>query len=268
MGILSIVILTCKSVALACLFISVYAYHWFQIDNYSVNKDLVQDLCISYGAFCNLEDQMPLPRLIVIAPCVFLVISLLLEIINLCLLCPVWSRVPTLLNCFLEQTSVALSFAVTIHCIWVTIVHIRISMEMRIVHLHWTFFAFGLATILIPIDCICSIVRIMNNCQYDENSETNHGIQSYRQELAILTTLIFVLATVILIVMGFVVVASQSHEMIDWSFIIFILSSMLGFTDLICSLVRVVSYCRENSFRSTSITYTVNDNQGAVQIQS
>ncbi|CAF0904753.1 unnamed protein product [Rotaria sordida] len=182
MNILSIVILTCKTVSLICLLISVYAYHWFQIDNYSVNKDLVQDLCISYGAFCNLENQMPLPHLIVIAPCILLIISLLLEIINLILFYSIWSRAPTLLNCFLEQTSIALLCAVTIHCIWVTIVHIRISIEMRIVHLHWTFFAFGLATILIPIDCICSIVRIMNNCQYDETSITNHGKQSYRHK--------------------------------------------------------------------------------------
>ncbi len=62
----------------------------------------------------------------------------------------------------LEQTSIALSCASTIHCSWVTIVHIRISMEMTIVHLDWTFFAFGLATILIPIDCICSIARIVS----------------------------------------------------------------------------------------------------------
>jgi hypothetical protein len=62
----------------------------------------------------------------------------------------------------LEQTGIALSCAITIHCIWVVIVHIRISMEMSIVHLDWTFFAFGLASILIPIDCICSIVRIVS----------------------------------------------------------------------------------------------------------
>ncbi|CAF1473825.1 unnamed protein product [Rotaria sp. Silwood1] len=262
MGILSIVIITCKIISLACLLVSVYAYHWFQIDNYSVNKDVVQDLCISYGAFCNLEDHMPLPRLIVIAPCAFLVISLVLEIINLSLLCPIWSRVPTLLNCFLEQTSIALSCAVTIHCIWVTIVHIRISMEMRIVHLHGSFFAFGLATILIPVDCICSIIRIMNNCQYDETSETNH------EELAILTTLVFTLSTIIFIIVGFIVIKSNADEKFDWSFSIFILSSMLGFTDLICSLVRVVSYCRDNSFRSTLITYTSNENHGIVQIQA
>ncbi|CAF4562678.1 unnamed protein product [Rotaria sp. Silwood1] len=318
MGILSIVIITCKIISLACLLVSVYAYHWFQIDNYSVNKDVVQDLCISYGAFCNLEDHMPLPRLIVIAPCAFLVISLVLEIINLSLLCPIWSRVPTLLNCFLEQTSIALSCAVTIHCIWVTIVHIRISMEMRIVHLHGSFFAFGLATILIPVDCICSIIRIMNNCQYDETSETNHGIKMacydygtlcyirsttqggilffsiissinlilellnifllckrkrsrinlLLEELAILTTLVFTLSTIIFIIVGFIVIKSNADEKFDWSFSIFILSSMLGFTDLICSLVRVVSYCRDNSFRSTLITYTLNENHGMVQIQA
>ena len=64
--------------------------------------------------------------------------------------------------CHLEQTSIALSCATTIHCICVVVVHIRISIEMNIVHLDWTFFAFGLATILMLIDCICSIVRTVN----------------------------------------------------------------------------------------------------------
>lgn len=62
---------------------------------------------------------------------------------------------------FLEQINIALSCALTIHCTWITIVHIRISMELSIVHLDWTFFAFALAAILIPIDCICSIARIV-----------------------------------------------------------------------------------------------------------
>ncbi len=34
-------------------------------------------------------------------------------------------------------------------------------MEMSIVHLDWTFYAFAVAAILIPIDCVCSIVRIV-----------------------------------------------------------------------------------------------------------
>jgi hypothetical protein len=72
--------------------------------------------------------------------------------------------------CYLEQTSIALSCANTIHCIWVIIVHIRISMETPIVHLDWTFYAFGLATILIPIDCICSIARIVSFISNSLNS--------------------------------------------------------------------------------------------------
>lgn len=198
MSVLSVIILTCKTVSLACLFASIYSYHWFEIDNYSgkfkskssytrfsysfvfvANKNVVQDLCISYGAFCSVDDQMPLPRLIVITPCVFLIIGLLLEIINLILLCTIRRHFRSLLNYFLgkiiilfyriiiifinlEQTSIALSCAITIHCIWVTIVHVRISMEMRIIHLHWSFFTFATATILIPIDCICSIARIVS----------------------------------------------------------------------------------------------------------
>jgi len=62
----------------------------------------------------------------------------------------------------LEQTSIALSLATTIHCSWVSAVHIRISMELNIIHLHWTFFAFGLATILFAIDCMSSIIRLVS----------------------------------------------------------------------------------------------------------
>ncbi len=65
---------------------------------YVVNKHSIQSLCGSYGAFCNKEDQIPLPRLIIIVPCVLIAISLLLEIINLSLLCSVWQRTRSMLN--------------------------------------------------------------------------------------------------------------------------------------------------------------------------
>ncbi|CAF1217848.1 unnamed protein product [Rotaria magnacalcarata] len=185
MSILSSIILTSKTIALVCLLASIYSYHWFDIDNYSTNKDQIQYLCLSYGAFCNVENQMPLPRLIVITPCVFLIISILLEIINLSILYSKRPSVPSLLNYFLEQTSIALSCAITIHCIWVTIVHIRISMEMRMIHLDGTFFAFGLATILVPIDCTFSIIRIMNHCQYDEGVQINLSARSSRHKSAV-----------------------------------------------------------------------------------
>ncbi|CAF3391966.1 unnamed protein product [Rotaria socialis] len=185
MSILSSIILTSKTIALVCLLASIYWYHWFEIDNYSTNKDQMQDLCISYGAFCSVENQMPLPRLIVITPCVFLLISLLLEIINLSVLYSQRSSVPSLLNYFFEQTSIALLCAITIHCIWVTVVHIRISMEMRIIHLDWAFFAFGLATILVPIDCTFSIIRIINHCQYDEAVQINRSVRSFRHKPAV-----------------------------------------------------------------------------------
>jgi hypothetical protein len=58
---------------------------------------------MSYGAFCNLEEQMPLPRLIVILPCVISVIGLLLEITNLCLLYPIRQRARSILNFFLGK---------------------------------------------------------------------------------------------------------------------------------------------------------------------
>ncbi|CAF0808651.1 unnamed protein product [Rotaria sordida] len=87
------------------------------------------------------------------------------------------------------------------------------------------------------------------------------------EELAIVTTLIFVLAAMVFITIGFIVITSRTNEQFDWSFIVFLLSLMLGFIDLICSLVRVVSYCRDHSFRSTLITYNSNNNHETVQIQ-
>jgi hypothetical protein len=70
---------------------------------YLVNKLQIQQLCISYGAFCNLEEQMPLPHLIVILPCILSVLGLLLEIANLCLLCSIKHQARTILNFFLGK---------------------------------------------------------------------------------------------------------------------------------------------------------------------
>ncbi len=58
---------------------------------------------MSYGAFCNIEDQMPLPYLIVIIPFILTAIGFLLEIINLSLLCSIWQRVRSMLNFFLGK---------------------------------------------------------------------------------------------------------------------------------------------------------------------
>jgi hypothetical protein len=63
---------------------------------------------MSYGAFCNINDQMPLPRLIVIIPCVLTAMGLLLEIINLSLLCSIWQRVKSMLNFCLGKIEIEL----------------------------------------------------------------------------------------------------------------------------------------------------------------
>ena len=147
-----------------------------------VHEHLIKELCTSYGAFCRERDQMPLPRLIVLLPAVLCALSLLFELINCFLLCSKWRRVRTILNfCLgwlldkrfspkfdslslffaLEHMSIALSCAITIHCFWVAAVYLRISLEIPIVHLNWTFFAFALATILTPLDCLCSIYRMV-----------------------------------------------------------------------------------------------------------
>ena len=190
----------------SCLFV-------FSIPKHLDNRPLIENLCISYGAFCNVEDQMPLPRIIIIIPCLLVAISLVLEMINLGLLCSVGNHTKPMLNFFLgkfirkcsssfiqsfsllELTSIALTSALTIHCTWMTIVHIRISMEMSIVHLDWTFFAFTLGAILIPIDCVCSISRVVywnfsiskkfmclfqiNNCQYEKSNHGQHTAHVY-----------------------------------------------------------------------------------------
>lgn len=119
---LSTLILSCKIVSLVCLIISVRSYQWFRVENYAgewrklrlstteeiiecidllsalVNRENIKDLCVSYGAFCNREDQMPLPRLIVILPCALSALSLSLELLNLILLYSVWQRVRSILN--------------------------------------------------------------------------------------------------------------------------------------------------------------------------
>ncbi|CAF1478667.1 unnamed protein product [Rotaria sp. Silwood1] len=118
-------------------------------------------------------------------------------------------------------------------------------------------------SIISSINLILELLNIFLLCKRKRSR-----INLLLEELAILTTLVFTLSTIIFIVVGFIVIKSNADEKFDWSFSIFILSSMLGFTDLICSLVRVVSYCRDNSFRSTLITYTLNENHGMVQIQA
>ncbi|CAF1367950.1 unnamed protein product [Adineta steineri] len=324
---LSICILSCKIISLICLIISIYSYHWFQIDNYLVNDQLIQDLCTSYGAFCNINEQMPLPRLVIILPCLLSTIGLLLEIINLCLLCSIQYRIRTILNFFLEQTSIALSFAITIHCTWVSAVHIRIAIEIDEVHLNWTFFAFGFVTILFPIDCICSITRMMNNCQYEQRGQVKkHNIQICKclrlkqrcyeygsncykdnhiqrkiwlyliipilnviiessnillllctrsrsrinlilEEITLVTSLVFIVPNVF-IVLAICVYAHSRYEEIDWSMKIYFISVILCLIDFVCSVVRVVSYCRHNSFRSHPVTYTSNSNHETINIQS
>jgi len=47
---------------------------------------------------------MPLPRVIVILPCILAAIGLVLEIINLSLLCSIWKRVRSMLNFFLGKS--------------------------------------------------------------------------------------------------------------------------------------------------------------------
>lgn len=124
-SLLSIFIVSSKIVSLICLLISIHSYHWFQIENYSglekmyifvinhsllylANKLSIESLCMSYGAFCNINDQMPLPRLIVIIPCVLTAMGLLLEIINLSLLCSIWQRVKSMLNFCLGKIEIEL----------------------------------------------------------------------------------------------------------------------------------------------------------------
>ncbi|UJR31005.1 hypothetical protein I4U23_018516 [Adineta vaga] len=178
---LSILILSCKIISFICLLISLYSYHWFQIDNRTVDSHLIEQLCISYGAFCSTKDPMPLPRLVIILPCLLAAIDLLLEIIDISLLYFSDYHIRSILNFFLEQTCIALSFAITIHCTWVSAVHIRIAIEIVEIQLHWTFYAFGLVTILLPIDCVCSIARMMNNCQYEQRNQVKH-VYKYRQK--------------------------------------------------------------------------------------
>jgi hypothetical protein len=61
---------------------------------------------VSYGAFCNIDDQMPLPRLIIIIPCILTAIGLLLEIINLTLLSSIWQRARSMLNFLLGKNEI------------------------------------------------------------------------------------------------------------------------------------------------------------------
>ena len=103
---LSITILSCKTVSLICLLVSIYWYQWFRLDirtgsetNFNwnrlsspcsffilVDRQLLEQLCMSYGAFCDTKDPMPLPRLIVVLPCILAFVSLLLETIDVSLL--------------------------------------------------------------------------------------------------------------------------------------------------------------------------------------
>ena len=76
-----------------------YCFCLFALDD----NDLLKDLCLSYGAFCNRQDQMPLPRLIIILPCALSGLSLLLEILNLILLCSIWERVRSIWSFFLGK---------------------------------------------------------------------------------------------------------------------------------------------------------------------
>ncbi|CAF1623399.1 unnamed protein product [Adineta ricciae] len=181
---LSITILSCKTVSLICLLISIYWYQWFRLDIQTVDRQLLEQLCMSYGAFCDTKDPMPLPRLIVVLPCILLFISLLLETIDVSLLHFSNYHIRSILNFFLEQTCIALSFAVTIHCTWVSAVHIRIAIEIVQIQLNWTFFAFGLVTVLLPIDCLCSIARMMHNCQYEQRNRAKH-VHKCRQKSVI-----------------------------------------------------------------------------------
>ncbi|CAF0854044.1 unnamed protein product [Adineta ricciae] len=161
---LSITILSCKTISLICLLVSIYWYQWFRLDIRTVDRQLLGQLCMSYGAFCDTKDPMPLPRLIVVLPCILAFISLLLETIDVSLLYFSDYHIRSILNFFLEQTCIALSFAVTIHCTWVSAVHIL--------------------TVLLPIDCLCSIARMMNNCQYKQRNQAKH-VHKYRQKSVI-----------------------------------------------------------------------------------
>lgn len=125
---------------------------------------------------------MPLPRLVIVLPCLLAVVGLLMEVLDLSLLYFSDYHIRSILNFFLgmtsrsndnggqryfppalEQTSIALSFAITIHCTWVSAVHIRIAIEIAEVQLHPTFFVFALATVLLPVDCVCSITRMVSS---------------------------------------------------------------------------------------------------------
>ncbi|CAF1623402.1 unnamed protein product [Adineta ricciae] len=88
------------------------------------------------------------------------------------------------------------------------------------------------------------------------------------EELSLLTTLIFLAPAGFFCLFGIVVTMDRYHPRTDWSFFVFYIASTIALIDFICSIVRVVSYCRENSFRSNVIKYSSNQNQGTVHIQS
>ncbi|CAF2045946.1 unnamed protein product [Rotaria magnacalcarata] len=121
----------------------------------------------------------------------------------------------------------------------------------------WFFYIVSLLTFTLELLNICLLCKRIRS-----------RINLVLEELAIIISLLFVLCTSGFLIIGLFVIMAKSYEQFDWSFFIFVLSFILGLLDLICSLVRVVSYCRDNSFRSTSITYTSKDNHGSVRIQS
>lgn len=110
------------------------------------------------------------------------------------------------------------------------------------------------------------------------------------EELNIIIVLILFAASAIVVILGFVWIFSHNDNHMDWSFFVFILASGLTLIDFICSIIRAViffslfllekqtiirvslflkvSYCRENSFRSTTVTYQSHNRHQTVHIQA
>ncbi|CAF1410265.1 unnamed protein product [Adineta steineri] len=87
------------------------------------------------------------------------------------------------------------------------------------------------------------------------------------EEITLVTSLVFIVPNVF-IVLAICVYAHSRYEEIDWSMKIYFISVILCLIDFVCSVVRVVSYCRHNSFRSHPVTYTSNSNHETINIQS
>ncbi|CAF0854025.1 unnamed protein product [Adineta ricciae] len=94
---------------------------------------------------------------------------------------------------------------------------------------------------------------------------TRARINLILEEISLLTTLIFLAPAGLFCLFGIINSLHPSYSRTDWSFFVFYIASTIALIDFVCS---IVSYCRENSFRSNVIKYSSNQNQGTVHIQS